>query len=163
MRTLAHPRALARRPVRALLAQWPLALVGDVEGIHQARVASRRIRELVPAVARPADAREARALRRGLRDVTRLVGRSRELDVAQETLRAIEARAPAHAAAVAAVRDHVVRERAAADRAVRARIARVDVNRCVQAVRVLGATGSGSGRSDQGRHVNSDPASASYW
>jgi len=110
MRTLAHPRALARRPVRALLAQWPLALVGDVEGIHQARVASRRIRELVPAV-----------------------------------------------------RDHVVRERAAADRAVRARIARVDVNRCVQAVRVLGATGSGSGRSDQGRHVNSDPASASYW
>jgi len=128
MRTLAHPRALARRPVRALLAQWPLALVGDVEGIHQARVASRRIRELVPAVARPADAREARALRRGLRDVTRLVGRSRELDVAQETLRAIEARAPAHAAAVAAVRDHVVRERAAADREVRARVARVDVD-----------------------------------
>ena len=128
MRTLAHPHTLARRPVRALLAQWPLALAGDVEGIHQARVASRRIRELVPAVARPADARGARTLRRGLREVTRLVGRSRELDVAQETLLAIEERTPDHAVAVAAVRAHVVRERAAAGREVRAQVAGVDVD-----------------------------------
>jgi CHAD domain-containing protein len=128
MRTLAHPRSLARRPVRELLAQWPLALVGEVEGIHQARVASRRLRELVPAVARAADAREARALRRGFREVTRLLGRSRELDVALETLQAIEARAPDHAVAVAAVRAHVVRERAEARQQVRAHLADVDVN-----------------------------------
>ena len=128
MRTLAHPRSLARRPVRALLAQWPLALVGEVEGIHQARVASRRLRELVPAVARAADAKEARALRRGLRGVTRLLGRSRELDVALETLQAIEARAPDHGVSVAAVRAHVVRARAEAGREVRAHIAGVDVS-----------------------------------
>ena len=128
MRTLAHPRTLARRPVRALLAQWPLALVDEVEGIHQARVASRRLRELVPAVARAADAREARALRRGLRAVTQLLGRSRELDVALETLQAIEARAPHHAVAVAAVGAHVARERAEAGQEVRAHLAGVDVD-----------------------------------
>jgi len=129
--------------VRALLAQWPLALVGEVEGIHQARVASRRLRELVPAVARPADAREARALRRGLRTVTRLLGRSRELDVALETLKAIEARAPGRA--VAAVRAHVVRERAEAGQEVRAHVAGVDVNDL--AAGTLALAGRGESRS----------------
>ena len=129
--------------MRALLAQWPLALVGEVEGIHQARVASRRLRELVPAVARPADAREARALRRGLRTVTRLLGRSRELDVALETLKAIEARAPGHA--VAAVRAHVVRERAEAGQEVRAHFAGVDVNDL--AAGTLALAGRGESRS----------------
>ena len=137
MRTLAHPRALTRRPVRALLDQWPRALAGEVEGIHQARVASRRLRELVPAVARAADARDARALRRGFRAVTRLLGRSRELDVALETLQAIEARAPGRAVAVAAVRADVVRERAEAGQAVRAHLDGVDVNDLAAGTRAL--------------------------
>ena len=127
MRTLAHPRSLARRPVRALLAQWPLALADEVEGIHQTRVASRRLRELVPAVARTADAKEARALRHGLRAVTRLLGRSRELDVSLETLQAIEERTPDHSVAVAAVRAHVARERAEAGQEARGHLAGVDV------------------------------------
>lgn len=127
MRMLAHPRALARLPVRALLAQWPLALVEEVEGIHQARVASRRLRELVPVLAGPAALGEAARLRRGLRAVTRLMGPSRELDVALGTLGAIEARAPGHAAAVAAVRTYVAHERARAGREARARAGRLDV------------------------------------
>ena len=114
--------------MRSLLAQWPLALAGEVEGIHQARVASRRLRELVPAVARAADAREARELRRGLRQVTRLLGRSRELDVAQETLLAIAGRAPGHRAAAADVRACVVRERAEAGQQARPYLAAIDVN-----------------------------------
>ena len=137
MRTLARPRSLARRPVRALIAQWPLALVDEVEGIHQARVASRRLRELVPAVARVADAKEARALRRGLRAVTRLLGRSRELDVALATLQAIEDRTPDHAVAVAAVRAQVVRERASAGQEVRAHLAGVDVDKLAAATLAL--------------------------
>lgn len=128
VRTLARPRSLARRSLRALLDQWPLALAGDVEGIHQSRVASRRLRELVPALAGAADAQEARALRRGLREVTRLLGRSRELDVARDTLAALKERAPAHAVAAAAVRVHVVRERADASRDVRNRAAGVHVD-----------------------------------
>jgi CHAD domain-containing protein len=127
MRTLIHPRSLTRRPVRALLAQWPLALVDDVEGIHQSRVASRRLRELVPVLARPSDLRDAVALRRGFRTVTRLLGRSRELDVALGTLQAIEGRRPGLAEAVAAVRAHVVHERAQAGREVRGQVGHIDV------------------------------------
>ncbi|MFO7692888.1 MAG: CHAD domain-containing protein [Vicinamibacterales bacterium] len=128
MRTLALPSTLARRPVRALLAQWPLAMTDDVEGIHQARVASRRLRELVPSVARAADARKARALRRGLRQVTRALGRARELDVAQDTLLAIERRAPKHAAAVAEVGASVARARSEEGRGARALLAKLDVD-----------------------------------
>jgi CHAD domain-containing protein len=60
--------------------------------------------------------------------VTRLLGRSRELDVALETLHAIEERAPDRAVAAAAVRAHVVRERAEAGREVRAHRAGVGVD-----------------------------------
>lgn len=142
MRTLAQPRSLAGRPVRALRAQWPLALAGEVEGIHQARVASRRLRELVPAVAGAGDAREARALRRGLRQVTRLLGRSRELDVAQETLLAIAERAPGHGAAAADVRAWVVRERAEAGEKVRTPLAAIDVNGLAAATLALAGRSS---------------------
>ena len=139
MRTLARPALLARRPVRALLAQWPLAVSGEVEGIHQARVASRRLRELVPALAHPRDAPEARRLRRGLRVITRLLGRSRELDVALETLAAIEARAPSLGAPAAAVRDHIGRERAEAGRAAHAQAQAVDIGGLADGVLALAA------------------------
>jgi CHAD domain-containing protein len=139
MRTLAPPRSLPRRSVRALLSQWPAALVGDVEGIHQSRVASRRLRELVPTLAGAARTREARALRQGLRDVTRLLGRSRELDVALGTLQDMEARSPGHAGAVDAVRAHVVRERDEAGRRVRALVDVVDVDDLAAATLALAA------------------------
>ena len=139
VRTLADPRWLPRRPVRALLTHWPAALVDDIEGIHQSRVASRRLRELVPALAAPARAREVRALRRGLRDVTRLLGRSRELDVALATLQDIETRTPRHAVAVEAVRAHVVREREDAGRDVRDRVGSVSIDDLAAATLALAA------------------------
>ena len=139
MRTLARPALLARRPVRALLAQWPLAVAGEVEGIHQARVASRRLRELVPALAHPRDAPEARRLRRGLRVITRLLGRSRELDVALETLAAVEARSPSLGAPAAAVRAHIGRERAEAGRAAYAEAQAVDIGGLADGVLALAA------------------------
>ena len=128
MRRLAAPRLLARRPLSALLEQWPLARAGDAEGIHRARVARRRLRELVPVLAAASDEGDAAALRRRLRDVTRLLGPSRELDVAGLSLSAIERRSPVHAAAIAVVRAHVERERARAGRVKRQAAAAVDVD-----------------------------------
>jgi CHAD domain-containing protein len=139
MRTLAHPRLLAWRSVRALLGQWPLAMADEVEGIHQARVASRRLRELVPALAHAGDAREARRLRRDLRMVTRLLGPSRELDVALMTLRAVEARRPGLESAVAAVQAHIARERAEAGRLAHTRAESVDVGGLADGVGALAA------------------------
>jgi CHAD domain-containing protein len=52
---------------------------GSVEALHQARVASRRLRELLPVLGLEHDA--ARKLRRQLRKVTRRLGTVRELDV----------------------------------------------------------------------------------
>ena len=52
---------------------------GDIEALHQTRVASRRLRELLPLVGLNADA--ARKLSRRLKKVTRELGAVRELDV----------------------------------------------------------------------------------
>jgi CHAD domain-containing protein len=52
---------------------------GDVEALHRLRVASRRLRELVPLLALDPDT--ARRLNRRLRKVTRRLGSVRELDV----------------------------------------------------------------------------------
>jgi len=139
MRMLARPQYLARRPVRALREQWPLALVDDIEGIHQTRVASRRLRELVPVLASDPDEDQSIELRRRLRDVTRLLGPSRELDVAGQTLEALGSRTLSHAAAIAIVRASVDRERSDASRAMRQAVAGVDINHLGVRTRELAA------------------------
>jgi len=60
----------------------PAALGGDVIGVHQARVASRRLREALPVLAALTEGREVARAQRGVRHVTRLLGPVRELDVA---------------------------------------------------------------------------------
>ncbi|MCU0256267.1 MAG: CHAD domain-containing protein, partial [Vicinamibacterales bacterium] len=70
------------RRVSALRRHLPAALAGDVTGVHQARVASRRLRETLPVLAEAdADGIVDRA-QRAVRRVTRALGPVRELDVA---------------------------------------------------------------------------------
>jgi CHAD domain-containing protein len=61
----------------------PMARQGDVHGIHQARVATRRLREALPLVTSGA---RARKLGHAMRRLTRSLGPVRELDVALEML-----------------------------------------------------------------------------
>ena len=56
----------------------------DVEAIHQSRIGSRRLRELVPLL--ELDHETQRSVGRQLRRVTRRLGRLRELDVLAKTL-----------------------------------------------------------------------------
>jgi CHAD domain-containing protein len=139
MRMLAGPQYLARRSVGALREQWPLALVDDIEGIHQTRVASRRLRELLPALASDPDDGQSIELRRRLRYLTRLLGPSRELDVAGQTLEALESRTPSHAIAIAIVRASVDRERSDASRMMRHGVAGVDIDGLAVRTRELAA------------------------
>ena len=84
MRIPAVQRALERR-VRALERDLPAALGGDVEALHRSRVASRRLREILPVLGLERDAgRQApvRKLQRRLRRLTSALGGVRELDVA---------------------------------------------------------------------------------
>jgi len=58
---------------------------GDATGVHQGRVASRRIREVLPLVA-SIDETRARRIRRGVRRVAAALGVVRELDVTRDLL-----------------------------------------------------------------------------
>jgi len=75
------PTLLLAARVRVFFRQLPLALAGQPEGIHQMRVAGRRLRGVLPLVARkPAGAR-VRGARRALKRVIRAAGAGRDLDV----------------------------------------------------------------------------------
>lgn len=75
---------LLRRRTQALHAALPAAIEGDVAALHRARVASRRLREVLPLVVR--DSSAAGKTPKRVRRLTRLLGRVREMDVALELL-----------------------------------------------------------------------------
>ena len=74
-----------RRVVSSFLAHVRHARVGRPRSIHHARVASRRIREILPALTAD-NAADVRELRRAVRRLARALGRVRELDVMLELL-----------------------------------------------------------------------------
>jgi len=81
----------------------------EVTGVHQARVASRRIREMLPLVGGPptgptSDERRVRRTRRDVRRIAGALGAVRELDVTRGLLADEEARYAWAAAAVARLR-----------------------------------------------------------
>ena len=68
-----------RQRLLALSRTLPSARNGEPGGIHQARVATRRVREALPLVTRGA---QGRKLKKRVSGLTRALGRVRELDVA---------------------------------------------------------------------------------
>ncbi len=103
-------QSLGRR-VEALAGHLQAALDGDERAIHQARVATRRLREIVPIVTDTQSGRGER-LRRRLKRLTAALGPVRELDVALTLVngRAKETASPA----VVALRAHLTERRRAA-------------------------------------------------
>ena len=75
---------LLRRRARDLESHLPAAIAGDDTGVHQARVASRRLREAVPVLA--ADTKVRRKAERKIRRVTQALGTVREMDVTVQIL-----------------------------------------------------------------------------
>jgi CHAD domain-containing protein len=103
-------QSLARR-VEALAGHLEAALEGDERAIHQARVATRRLREIVPIVIDVDTGRGAR-LRRRLKRLTAALGPVRELDVA---LVLLASRAEGDkGTAVEVLQDHLTERRRAA-------------------------------------------------
>jgi len=70
---------LIRQRIAAIGRLLPAAKEGDAVSLHQARVATRRLRETIPLVARGS---RAEKLSRSVRRLTRALGPVRELDVA---------------------------------------------------------------------------------
>jgi CHAD domain-containing protein len=85
---------------------------GEVRALHRARVASRRLRELVPLLQLDGD--DTRKLGRRIRKVTSRLGAVRELDVLALLIDELASARPAHAEALRRLRVPVDRDRGAA-------------------------------------------------
>jgi len=85
-------RILTRR-VREMFRVYPKALVGEVEAVHDLRVAARRLRAAVGVLAANPEGRRAHRADKTLRDLARAAGRGRDLDVGFAILEALPAAA----------------------------------------------------------------------
>jgi CHAD domain-containing protein len=85
-------RLLTRR-VREMFRVYPKALVGEVEAVHDLRVAARRLRAALGLLAENPEGRRARRADKTLRDLARAAGRGRDLDVGVEILEGLPAAA----------------------------------------------------------------------
>ncbi|MEX2660303.1 MAG: CHAD domain-containing protein [Vicinamibacterales bacterium] len=111
--TTRRPRgteSLLQTRARALRRYLPAAVAGDDRGVHQARVASRRLREAVPVLASGLKHSKSKKAGRKIRRLTRALGSVRELDV---TLHLIDELAASDLSrpALQDVRLHVMEER----------------------------------------------------
>lgn len=100
--------ALLRKRLLAFTRVLPALEKGDERALHRARVASRRLRELIPVL--QLDASTARKLSRRTRKVTRRLGAVRELDVLLLLIDELYVSRPAYRDALKRV-SHLVRKR----------------------------------------------------
>ncbi|HWK09217.1 MAG TPA: CHAD domain-containing protein [Vicinamibacterales bacterium] len=109
-RSSALLRLLDRR-TRALGRHVPRAILGDDFGVHQARVASRRLREAVPVLSAGLHGSKAGKANRKIRRLTQALGTVRELDVTLALIDELAARQGVPRNALTDVRAHVMAER----------------------------------------------------
>jgi CHAD domain-containing protein len=105
--------ALLRQRLVSLLQAMPAAQAGDQTSVHQARVASRRLRQALPLLGVRADADALTRADRRVRRITRALGPVRELDVTLLLLAELSRKRAAPARAIARVRAAVTEERQA--------------------------------------------------
>ena len=103
--------ALLRQRLVSLLRAMPAAQAGDETSVHQARVASRRLRQALPLLSVRADANALDRADKRVRRITRALGPVRELDVTLLLLAELQKTDAAPARAIARVREAVIEER----------------------------------------------------
>jgi CHAD domain-containing protein len=103
--------ALLRQRLVTLLDAMPAAQQGDTRSVHQARVATRRLREALPVFGASANQHTLTRVRRQVRRMTRALGPVRELDVALDHLNELGNRNVVSSRAVGRVRQTIARER----------------------------------------------------
>ena len=103
--------ALLRQRLVSLLTVIPAAQAGDESSVHQARVASRRLREALPVLGARADEQALERAEKRVRRITRALGPVRELDVTLLLLAELETESSAPKRAISRVRKAVIEER----------------------------------------------------
>ena len=105
----------------------PQALAGDDVGVHQARVASRRLREAVPVLSSGLHGSKAGKAGRKIRRLTQALGTVRELDVTLTLIDEVGTRPGVSKNALSEVRAHVMAEREERRRMMRERLEHVNM------------------------------------
>jgi CHAD domain-containing protein len=138
---------LIRQRLNALTRALPGAKQGDPQHLHQARVATRRLREALPLIAHGP---RARKLERHVRRLTRALGPVRELDVALEMLEALTAAADVPRGAIAKLRQVVREERQRMHTEMCTRVGRVNIEKLRRRASSAAAKGTkSSGRNPE--------------
>jgi CHAD domain-containing protein len=104
---------MLKQRLTTLLDAIPAAQAGDTRSVHQARVATRRLREALPVLRTSVDPAALLRLRRQVRKMTRALGPVRELDVALQHLDELAGRNLISPRALGRVRQSIARERLA--------------------------------------------------
>jgi CHAD domain-containing protein len=117
---------LLRQRIAALRRMLPGARSGDVRAVHQARVATRRLREAMPLLAA---GKHGRRIERAARELTTVLGAVRELDVALLMLDERGRSGDAPVPAVRCLRDALRDERHALHTQTAKRIDEYDIER----------------------------------
>jgi CHAD domain-containing protein len=120
---------LLQRRARALQRHLPQAVKGDDRGVHQARVATRRLREAVPVFAVDPHSGQAGKASRKIRRLTRALGFVRELDVAMHMLDELARSERVPRLGVEEVRAHVLADRETRRAEMLRRLSRVDADK----------------------------------
>ncbi len=94
-----------------LVDAMPAAQAGDIRSVHQARVATRRLREALPVLSASVSTRSLGRVRRQVRRMTRALGPVRELDVALHHLDELAEKKIVSPRAIGRVRQAVAQER----------------------------------------------------
>jgi CHAD domain-containing protein len=144
--------ALVRQRLLALTKALPAARNGNVTALHEARVASRRMREALPVVA---SGNRARKLERQIRRITRALGPVRELDVAMQLLEEYGRTADIPRHALTCLREVVQRERQALHDRMEQQLERCDFDKLSK--RALSVARKRPAASRTGRGSTRDP------
>jgi CHAD domain-containing protein len=127
-RSLPLVRLLERR-TRALKRQLAAAVGGKDTGVHQARVASRRLREALPVLSRGLQHSKSGKAQRKLRRLTQALGTVRELDVTLHLIDEVGEWPAVPGPALAQVRAQVIEERERRRAVMLERLEHVDVDK----------------------------------
>lgn len=102
--------------IEALLAELRGVRDGDADAIHDARVATRRIREALPIASAAVQNVDFKPLETTATEAGRALGRARDIDVALELVMELERRAPQVTRSASALRGDLLLEQATARR-----------------------------------------------
>jgi CHAD domain-containing protein len=130
--------ALISARSHALTRALPRAIEGDVRGLHQARVASRRLREAVPVLSAGLEGVKTKKTRRTIRKVTQALGSVRELDVALRLIDELAAADDISRPALQEVRLHVATDRERRREQMLARLSSIDITKLDRRLARLG-------------------------